>query len=161
MKESLQRIWSDRTPRERWIFGIGAAVLATAFAYAYLWLPVARQREQLIVDLPLLRAQSLQMHEDSRHIARLLANKNTAPKDLQAALSSFPSSNKDDSVTPQITTEANGRLRVAFPSVLAGDWLSWISAIALEGFRIETVRVDALNEPGMIKTSASFASAGQ
>ena len=157
MKESWQRFWQDRTPRERWIVAAGAGALLVAFAYAYLWLPIARERARLITGVPQLRTQAQNMRADAPLIERLRTSAKAVPADLNTALAGFPVSKQAGAAAPQMITEANGRIRVVFESVRSDEWLRWIGAIALKRIRIETVRIDALPEAGMIKASATFA----
>ena len=161
MRESFQRFWLDRTPRERRVTTIGVVALALAFTYAYLWLPIVRERARLIADLPQLRTQVQKMRADALLVERLRADKKTSPHDISTAVANFPVTKQGSAGTPEIITEANGRIRAVFTTVRADDWLSWVSTIALKRIRIDSVRVDALDETGMIKASATFSSGDQ
>lgn len=159
MRDTLKRYWMDRAPRERWVIGIGAAVLAVAVMYAYVWLPIARERERLMLDLPRLRAQAAQMRAEAPVIERLRRNAKDTPDDLRAVLTSVTARQQVSRVQPQMSVEANGRMRVTFASVAAKEWQSWIAALSAErGIRIETVQIDALNTPGLIKVSTVLSS---
>ena len=53
-------------------------------------------------------------------------------------------------MTPQLSTEANGRVRAAFTSVPAKDWLGWISALAAErGIYVIFVQADYGDDPAI------------
>ena len=159
MKEMFTRYWTDRTPRERWVLGGGLALLVVAFIYAYLWLPMARERERLMFELPKLRMQLQEMRADSGSIGRLRANGKTAPADVKAALSNYSAGEQGRRLTPQVSAEANGRLRVSLASVVATEWLAWIGALSAQpGLRIDAVQIDALGAPGMVKASAILSS---
>lgn len=159
MNEMLTRYWTDRTPRERWVLGGGLALLVVAFIYAYLWLPMARERERLMSELPKLRMQLQEMRADSGSIERLRANGKTAPADVKAALAIYSASEQGRRVTPQVNAEANGRLGVSLASVVATDWLAWIGGLSAQpGVRIEAVQIDALGAQGMVKASAILSS---
>ena len=155
MKEMLAGYWTDRTLRERWVLGAGMVLLVVAFIYAYLWLPMSRERERLMSELPNLRMQMQEMRADSGLIERLRANGKAAPADVKAALAAFTAGEQGRRLTPQVSAEANGRLRVSLASVVATDWLAWIGALSAQpGLRIEAVQIDALGPPGMVKASA-------
>ena len=160
MKETLARYWTDRTPRERAVLGGGLALLVVAFVYAYLWLPMARERERLMSELPQLRMQLQEMRADSGSIERLRANGKTAPADVKAALASYSAGEHGRRLTPQVSAETSGRLRVSLASVVATEWLSWIGALSAQpGMRIDAVQIDALGAPGMVKATAIISSA--
>lgn len=147
--------WTDRTPRERWVVGGGLALLVVAFSYAYLWLPMARERERLMSEVPKLRVQLQEMRANFASIERLRANGKTAPADAKAALATFSAGEQGRRLTPQVSAETNGRLRVSLASVAAADWLAWIGALSAQpGLRIEAVQIDALGAPGLVKASA-------
>lgn len=161
MKDVLGSYWLDRAPRERWVFGIGAAVLAAGIAYAYVWLPVARERERLVMDLPRLRMQAQEMRAEALLIERLRSGAGAASPDLKAALASVTARQEWSRMTPQVTAEANGRMRVSFASVAAKDWQAWIAALSAErAIRIEAVQIDALDTRGTI-TASTILSAGK
>ena len=158
MREPLQRFWQDRTPRERRIIATGAAAIALGIAYAYLWLPIARERERMIDDVPHLRTQAQNMRADALLVERLRTDIKTALKDVSSVVARFPATRQQGASPPEIITEANGRVRVVFTSVRADDWLGWLSPIALKRIRIDSVRIDALEETGMIKATVIFSS---
>ena len=154
MSASLTRFWQDRTAREKAIIAIGGALLAFALAYAYAWLPVARSRERLMSELPRLRAQAQQIRIDAEEVGRLRGPANIAPRDIKVALTAASATlARDATVTP----EPDGRVRVAFASVRADDWVAWVSALALEqGIRIVEVRVDTLETAGTVRVNSTF-----
>lgn len=158
MRHTLKRLWHDRAPRERRIVAISATLVVIAIAYAYLWLPVAQERERLIAQVPRLRADARQMRADARDLETARAAIKTAPVDLKTALAGLTAGPRFGRMTPQISAEGNGRVRVVFASVPAEDWLAWISALSVEhGIRVETARVEALESAGLIKATATLA----
>ena len=161
MKDALARHWAERTPRERWILIGGAVVLALAILYAYVWLPVARERERLLNALPALRAQANEMRAAALEIQRLRAAPAAASPitDLKAMLAGLATQRRAIRTAPQMSTEANGRVRVAFASITEKEWQGWIAAAAERGVRIEAVQMEALEVPGVIKASAILSSA--
>ena len=158
MRDAWQRYWSARSPRERRLIASGAGFLAVAFLYAYLWLPLARDRERLMSDLPRLRAQAQQMRSDAAAItgtrARTSLRPQSASGDLKTALAAFSAAQKNRPA-PQVVAEGDARTRVTFAAVRADEWITLIGALALEQrMRVESARIEVLDEPGMIKASA-------
>ncbi len=155
MKAAWNQFWQQRTPRERAILFAGAAVLGVGFVYAYLWLPLERDHARLSADVPRLRNEAQQMRDDAREIESMRARAKAPPADLKAALSAAAAGQKGVA-PPQISAEADGGLRVVFPSVRFDDWVSWLAATSAYGVRLATVRVEPLDTPGLVKASATF-----
>lgn len=154
MKATLTRFWQERTAREQAIIVIGGALLAIGLAYAYAWLPVAESRARLMSELPRLRAQAQQIRIDAAEIERLRGATTAAPRDLKAALTAASVKLARDST---VSAEPDGRVRVVFASVRADDWVTWVSALAIEqGIRIVEVRVDTLEAAGTVKVNSTF-----
>lgn len=153
MRQRLEQAWRERTPRERRIIAAGAALLAAAFAYGWLWLPVARERDRLAAEVPQMRSQLQQLRSDAAEIERLRAGLKSAPADLKAVLEARPGPKAS-----ALAAEGGGRVRATFAKVRADDWLAWIGALQTEhGIRIETARVEPLDEPNMVKVTAVLA----
>jgi general secretion pathway protein M len=65
--------WEARAPRERLVFGVGAAALLVASLWAYVWAPVQSDRARLAVAVPQLRARALETVRESAEVERLRA----------------------------------------------------------------------------------------
>jgi general secretion pathway protein M len=153
VRQRLEQAWRERTPREQRIIAAGAALLAAAFVFAYLWLPMARERDRLALELPQLRAQSQRMRLDAEEIERLRASVKSAPADLKDLLEAQPGPKASE-----LAVEPGGRVRAVFAKVRADDWLAWAGALQTEhGIRIERARIEPLDEPNMVKATAILA----
>jgi type II secretory pathway component PulM len=65
--------WLTRAPRERVVYGAGAATLLVASLWAYVWLPVQSDRARLAVAVPKLQAQALETAREAAEVERLRA----------------------------------------------------------------------------------------
>jgi general secretion pathway protein M len=63
--------WEARAPRERLVFGVGAAALLVASLWAYVWAPVQTDRARLAVAVPQLKAQAEETVRESAEVERL------------------------------------------------------------------------------------------
>ena len=160
MKTAWDQFWQHRTVRERAIICAGVAMLTFGFAYAYVWLPVERDRARLMTDLPRMRKEAQQMRDDAREIERTRESARvkvkTAPRDLIPALSASASASQPGRSVPQVTAQADGNVRVIFPSVRVEDWLAWIATTGAYGAQIVDAHLERLDEAGLVKASATF-----
>ena len=67
----LQAQWNALPAGARRLVVIGAAVLATGFVVAFVWLPAARAREALILRLPQLEARLATMRNQAEEVNAL------------------------------------------------------------------------------------------
>ena len=68
MMSSLSLFWSERTPRERRMLGLGAAMLLAILCWLVLLAPALQARAQWQKDLPALRADLAQMQAWSQEL---------------------------------------------------------------------------------------------
>lgn len=158
MKTAVASFWLARAPRERRVIAIGAALLAAAIVYAYLWLPIAQQRARLMAELPRLRVEAQQMRAEAREISAARSQAKPPPADLKAVLASFTAAPRFAGLSPQLAAEANGRVRVSFASVRPDAWFAWLAALALEeGVRVDSAQIEVLDAADAIRASATLA----
>ncbi len=162
MKALLAQTWRARSPRERLTLGGGAALLVLALGYAYAWLPMQRDLEQLRPALPQLRAQAEQVRRDAAEVVRLRARP-AAPADA-ASLTALierraAASGLRDRIETIIPQDA-GRIRIRLAQVGFDAWLGWIGELqAAHGVRVESVAIEATDEAGMVRVEAVMAGA--
>jgi len=159
MKAQLVQFWRTRAPRERLVLAGGSALLALALGFAYGWLPMQREAAQLRQTLPQLRAQARQLQQDSQEARRLKARPALAQQDSLASLIEQRATagglrDRIESIVPQDA----GHVRVVLPVVAFDAWIGWLGELqARHGVRVESARVEAGEEAGMVKVEAVLA----
>jgi general secretion pathway protein M len=132
-------------------------VLALGFAYG--WLPMQRDAAQLKKALPQLRAQAQQLQQDAAEATRLRARPAIEQGGSLAALIEQRAAagelrERIEAITPQDA----GRVRVVLPEVAFDAWIGWLGELqASHGVRVESTRIDAADEPGMVRVEAVLA----
>jgi type II secretory pathway component PulM len=159
---ALAGSWDARSARERAVLVAGAALIVLAALYAFLWEPGLAARARLGAALPKLRAQVEDMRLQQKELGQLrksLAAK-TAPADLKALLQSSAAGTAFAASVERVEALSPGRALFAAGAVGFDAWLEWVEALQRDsGVRVETCRVLALDQPGMVRVEARFASA--
>ncbi len=160
MKKQLIQFWRSRAPRERLVLAGGSALLVLALGYAYGWLPMQREAAQLRQALPQLRAQARQLQQDALEVGRLKARPVPAQQggSLAAVIDQRAKAiglrERIESITPQ----DDGRVQVVLPDVAFDAWLGWLGDLqASHAVRVESARIEARDEPGMVRIDAVLA----
>lgn len=162
MKDALIQFWRARAPRERLVLA-GAALLVPALGFAYGWLPMQREVAQLRQALPQLREQARQVEQDAEEVARLKklpavrqAKDNLASAIEQRALASGLRE-RIESITPQ----GAGKVKVVLPQVAFDHWIALLGELqASHGVRVESTRIQAADEAGMVSVEAVLGAGG-
>jgi general secretion pathway protein M len=160
MKKQLIQFWRSRAPRERVVLAGGSALLALALGFAYGWLPMQRDAAQLRKALPQLRTQAQQLQQDAEEAKRLKARPVLAREggSLAAVIEQRATAGGLREQIGSITPQDAGRVRVALPEVAFDAWIGWLGELqASHGVRVESTRIDAGEEPGMVKVEAVLA----
>lgn len=160
MKKQLIQFWRSRAPRERVVLAGGSALLVLALGFAYGWLPMQRDAAQLRKALPPLRAQARQLQQDTEEAKRLRARPALAREggSLAAVIEQRATAGGLREQIESITPQDAGRVRVALPEVAFDAWIGWLGELqASHGVRVESTRIDAGEEPGMVKVEAVLA----
>ena len=158
MTSTWRALWESRSPRERRLLAIAAAVTLAAL-YAVFVVSAERARGPLRTEVESLRQQSLQLDAQALDYEAL----RRAPA---AAVSATPLR-----TVVQDSLDANGLARgvarldapdaehvvVVFGAVGFADWLRWIVALREQQVRLESCRVEALAAPGMVGVTATLA----
>lgn len=163
MKDTLIQYWRSRAPRERLVLAGGSALLVLALLYAYVWLPMQREVAQLRQALPQLREQARQVEQDAEEVARLKklpavsqAKDNLASVIEQRALASGLRE-RIESITPQ----GAGKVKVVLPQVAFDHWIALLGELqASQGVRVESTRIQAADEAGMVSVEAVLGAGG-
>ncbi len=155
--------WSERSARERLALLAAVAFVFAAALYAFLWEPGLAARKALAVTLPQLRAQVQDMRWQREEIARLRKQLGSATRSGDAAslLRASVARTSFSAAAPRIESLPNSQVRLRAESVQFDAWVSWLGELQRElGLRLESCRVVALDQPGMVQVEATFALQG-
>jgi len=160
---ALVRFWEARSRREQAILVAAGALTLAAALYAFLWEPGQAARSRYSDALPRLRAQVDDMRRQQREIAALRSKLGTEPQRpdigplLRAAAARAPFGK---SVQRLEALSADRVFLVAAP-VDFDAWLEWVGTLQRElSVRLDTCKVTALDQPGLVRVEATYVSAG-
>lgn len=161
MKERFQQFWMQASPRERWLIGGGFGLLLVAVLFFYVWEPVARDRQKLRTNLPQLRTNAEQMRLNAAEVVRLktLPASAALPKGgIRGAVENSAAAFKLRDSMSQVSVEGDGRISIAMASVPFDNWVRWLGHLQEQyRIRLESCRVEALPQPGMVRIKAVLA----
>jgi general secretion pathway protein M len=160
MKDPLIQFWRTRAPRERLVLGGGSALLVLALGVAYAWLPMQRGAAQLRQALPKLRVQVQQLQQDAQEVARLKAQPAVMRDQGSLALAveqrALAAGLRER--IESITLQDAGHVRVVLPQVAFDAWIGWLGELQTShGVRVESARVEASGDAGMVSVDAVLA----
>jgi general secretion pathway protein M len=160
MKEQLIQFWRARAPRERLVLAWGSALLVLSLSYAYGWLPVQRDAAQLRQAMPQLRTQAQQLQQDAEEVKRLKAKPAVIQESGGLALAveqrAIAAGLRERIVS--ITPQDAGHVRVVLPQVSFDEWTGWLGELHTNhGVRVESARIEAGDEAGMVNVEAVLA----
>lgn len=157
MRARLRKIWESRSPRDRVLIAILAAVVATVL---YLWLAQSAQRArtQLGASLSVLRAQAVNLDRDAAELERVraLPVPPAAQTDLRTLIQARADSAGLARALVRIDAPDANQVQVVFGAVAFADWLTWVANLQAERIRLDTGRIEALSTPGMVGVTATF-----
>ena len=159
MNEAVRRLWVERTERERATIWIASALLVLGLTYTYLWLPVTRERDRLLVRVPELRVEAQAMERDARESERL-KNSMRNKVDLRSAVEKAVAAVDIPAQAGQIMPQGAGQVRVVIPATrqeLAFRWLAGLQAT--QGVRLESLRFTAVGDGDRVKVEAMLGEA--
>ena len=157
MRARLRKVWESRSPRDRVLIAILAAVVAVVL---YLWLLQSAQssRTQLGASLSVLRAQALRLDQDATELERVRAT--PVPPSAQTDLRSLIQARADAAglarALVRIDAPDANQVQVVFGAVTFAEWLAWVVSLQAERIRLDTGRIEALSTPGMVGVQATF-----
>jgi len=157
MKTRLRKLWESRSPRDRVMIAVLAAVVAAAL---YLWLmqSAQRARTQLGASVPVLRAQAIRLDLDATELARVRAAPvpPAAQTDLRTLLQARADAAGLARALLRIDAPNANQAQVVFGAVAFADWLAWVAGLQAEHIRLDAGRIEALSTPGMVGVTATF-----
>ncbi len=157
MKARLRKLWESRSPRDRVIIAVLAAVVGIAL-YLSLVQSAYRARTQLGASVSVLRAQALRLDADANELARARAAPAApAPQtDLRTQVQAQTGAAGLASALLRIDARDADQVQVAFGSVAFADWLAWVAALQAQRIRLDTGRIEALSTPGLVSVTATL-----
>ncbi len=158
MKEKLQQFWMQASPRERWLIGGGFGLLLVVVLVFYVWQPIVRDRQKLRASLPQLRANAEQMRLNAAEVGRLktLPASAALPKGgMRGAVENSAAAFKMRDSMSQVSVEGDGRISITMASVPFDNWVRWLGHLQEQyRIRLESCRIEALPQPGMVRIKA-------
>lgn len=158
---SATGFWKDRSPRERTVLVAAAVLVAGAALYALLWQPGLAASKSLSTALPRLRAQAEDMRRQQKEVLALRKKVAGEPRrgDLKTLLQASAARTSFAQAIERSDSLAGGMVTLRIGAVSFDAWLEWVEGLQRDlGVRVETCRITALEQPGMVRVEASFAS---
>jgi general secretion pathway protein M len=157
MRDRLRKLWESRSPRDRIVIAVLAALVGTVL---YLWLIQAatQARTRLGSSLPVLRAQALHLDRDATELERVRTARvpPTPQTDLRTQVQAQATASGLAGALLRIDAADANQAQVVFGSVAFADWLAWVAALQAQNIRLSTTRIEALSTPGLVSVTASF-----
>lgn len=163
MGAALAAFWEHRSGRERAVLLAAACLVLAAALYALLWEPGLAARKSLAATLPRLRAELEDMRVQREEISALRKELDAGSRrgDLQNLLRASAARTRFSKAVERIDALANGSVLLLAAPVSFDAWLDWLENLQRElGVRLETCRVSALEQPGLVRVEARFAPRG-
>ena len=160
MKARLRKLWESRSPRDRVIIAMLAAVVGVAL-YLSLVQSAYRGRSQLGASVSALRVQALRLDANANELARARAAP-AAPAsqtDLRTQVQAQAGAAGLASALLRIDARNADQVQVVFGSVAFADWLAWVASLQVQRIRLDTSRIEALTTPGLVSVTATLARA--
>jgi general secretion pathway protein M len=160
MKARIRKLWESRSPRDRVIITVLAAVVG-ALLYISLVRAAYQARNQLGASVSELRAQSLRLDADANELVRARAAPAApAPQsDLRTQVQAQAGAAGLAGALLRIDARDADQVQVVFGSVAFADWLAWVATLQAQRIRLDTGRIEALSTPGLVSVTATFARA--
>lgn len=153
--EQLRQFWRRLSAREQVIAGGGASLLVITLLVFYVWQPVEKERTRLRAGLPGLRTEARQMRVDAVAVPKLKSTAKPAPLAGGLKETVEQAASAHGLQVAQINPEGNAKLSVTLAAVPFDGWVKWLATLqAQHAIRLDTCRVDALPQPGMVKVQA-------
>ena len=157
MKARLRKLWESRSPRDRVLIAVLAAVVG-AVLYLVLVQSAYRARAQLGSSVSVLRAQALRLDADANELTRARAAPAApAPQtDLRTQMQAQAGAAGLARALLRIDARDADQVQVVFGSVAFADWLAWVATLQAQHIRLDTSRIEALTTPGLVSVTATL-----
>ncbi|OGA96300.1 MAG: hypothetical protein A3G27_03600 [Betaproteobacteria bacterium RIFCSPLOWO2_12_FULL_66_14] len=157
MKARLRKLWESRSPRDRVLIAVLAAVVGTVL-YLSLVQSAYRARAQLGSSVSVLRTQALRLDADANELTRARAAPAApAPQtDLRTQVQAQAGAAGLARALLRIDARDADQVQVVFGSVAFADWLAWVATLQAQHIRLDTSRIEALTTPGLVSVTATL-----
>jgi len=155
--------WNERSARERGVLLAAGALIVVAALYALLWEPGLAARKSLSAALPRLRAQVDDMRRQQREVLALRKQVGAVPQrgDLKSLLQASAARTAFAQAAERAESLSSGMVLMRAGPVSFDAWLQWVESLQRDlGVRLDSCRISALEQPGMVRVEASFTSGG-
>ncbi|GAO34651.1 general secretion pathway protein M [Sulfuricella sp. T08] len=161
MKERVQQFWMQASPMERWLIGGGFGLLLVVVLVFYVWQPLVHDRQKLRANLPQLRVSAEQMRLNAAEVVRLKtlpSSASMANGGIRGAVENSAAAFKLRDSLSQVSVEGDGRISITMATVPFDNWVRWLGHLQEQyRIRLESCRVEALPQPGMVRIKAVLA----
>ena len=157
MTAPLRRFWESRSPRERTVAAVLAAVLGAAL---YLWLlhSADRARSRLDTSVTALRAQAARLDQNAAEYERLRARPpaTVSTTNLRALVEAQAGAAGLSRALTRIDAPDASQVQIVLGAVAFADWLDWVAALRSQQVRLAACRIEALSTPGTVNVTATL-----
>lgn len=157
----VNRFWSRCSVRQRLLMGIAAAAVLLALVYSVTLGSGRIARQQLAARVPVMRAQVDDMQRQRQEILQLRKRLDAALQrpNVKSLLETSAERTSFARSVERIEGTVDGKVNVRMAPVVFDDWLAWTESLQRDfGVRIDTCRISALGQPGLVRIEATFAS---
>lgn len=154
---ALRSWWQGLARRERWLVAAGCALALGGLVYVMAVEPAWKARARLATQLPLLRAQALEISALLGE-ARELRGRGAAAESAGAAHSAMERSLAAAGLgVARIVALDERRIAVSVKGAHVGKWLGWLEQTARESrMRVSVVQVARTAARGIVDAEATF-----
>jgi general secretion pathway protein M len=155
--EKILHFWRRLSTREQVIVGGGVTLIVLIFLVFYVWQPLEKTRARLRTSLPKLREEAQQLRANVLEVPKLKSAVRPVSPDGLREIVEQTASSLGLQVT-QANAEGNNKLNVTLTAVAFDGWVKWLAALQTQkGIRLDSCRIEALPQPGMVKVQAVLA----
>ena len=157
--DQLKQYWNARSRKERFLLWVAGAALLAALLYLVLLEPGLAARKQLAAALPRMRAQAEDMQQQQKEIVLLRKKLGAVSQraDLKALLQSSVALTSFVNALERLDAVSGDKALMLAAPVVFDDWLAWTENLQREfGIRLDTCRISALDQAGMVRIEATF-----
>lgn len=157
MRTKLRKAWESRAPRERLAI-IALMIILSVMLYVWLVTSADRARAQLRSSIPTLRTQAVQLEQHASEYERLRVAPRSSmnPVDLRILLQTQADALGMSHAQASIDVQTSDQVQVMLSRVPFEDWLNLVGALQSQRVRLDSSRITALSEPGMVSVTATF-----
>lgn len=157
MKARLARAWGSRSPHERVIIALLAALLGVLL---YVWLlhSAGQARAGLSTNITALRAQAQRLEHQALEYGSLRAAPavTSSSTDLRTIVETgVHTAGLESSLVRLDAVDADQAVAV-FGAIAFEEWLKWIADLRSQHIRLDACRIEALSTPGLVSVTATL-----